>query len=171
MLATLYTKTVLVQTYTTYGLIFARSQQPSAMWRYIVSNKNLQHIIDKQDKAINESTNILARLFRTILRDLNIPYSSLVHSIDLYLDKQQLAVKRSTKEQTREKGNLVKELGNNSLTIKNFVKGLQVLNPVSVEFQVSLKWRRGQITVHRVELNMRDGGLETTENKDDDDEN
>lgn len=123
-----------------------------------MSNKNLQDMLVDPDKKVNESTNILAKLFRTVLYDLNVDYGQLNRNIIAYLDKQQLSVKKSVKEQTREKGNLVKELSSNSLTWNNFVKGLQVINPVSAEIRLTLRWRRGRETIHSVNINVQSLG-------------
>lgn len=123
-----------------------------------MSNKNLQEMLVDPDKKVHESTNILAKLFRTVLYDLNVDYSQLNRNIIAYLDKQQLSVKKSTKEQTREKGNLVKELSSNSLTWNNFVKGLQVINPISAEIRLTLRWRRGRETIHTVNINVQSLG-------------
>lgn len=123
-----------------------------------MSNKNLQDMLVDPDKKVNESTNILAKLFRTVLYDLNVDYGQLNRNIIAYLDKQQLSVKKSVKEQTREKGNLVKELSSNSLTWNNFVKGLQVINPVSAEIRLTLRWRRGRETIHTVNVNVQSLG-------------
>lgn len=123
-----------------------------------MSNKNLQDMLVDPDKKVNESTNILAKLFRTVLYDLNVDYSQLNRNIIAYLDKQQLSVKKSAKEQTREKGNLVKELSSHSLTWNNFVKGLQVINPVSAEIRLTLRWRRGRETIHTVNVNVQSLG-------------
>lgn len=123
-----------------------------------MSNKNLQDMLVDPDKKVNESTNILAKLFRTVLYDLNVDYGQLNRNIIAYLDKQQLSVKKSAKEQTREKGNLVKELSSNSLTWNNFVKGLQVINPVSAEIRLTLRWRRGRETIHTVNVNVQSLG-------------
>lgn len=123
-----------------------------------MSNKNLQDMLVDPDKKVNESTNILAKLFRTVLYDLNVDYSQLNRNIIAYLDKQQLSVRKSAKEQTREKGNLVKELSSHSLTWNNFVKGLQVINPVSAEIRLTLRWRRGRETIHTVNVNVQSLG-------------
>lgn len=119
-----------------------------------MSNKVLQDMLADPEKKTNETNNGLARLFRGILYDLNVDWGRLNRDINRYFDRQQLEVKRSVKEQTRERGNLIKELCGDALTWKNFVKGIQVLNPVSMELQVTLKWRKGIETVHKVNLNV-----------------
>lgn len=120
-----------------------------------MSNKNLQEMLNDPNKKVGESTNILAKLFRTILYDLDVTHGQLHRNILNYLEKQQMSVQKSVKEQTREKGNLVKELASNSLTWRNFVKGLQVINPVSAEIRVTLRWKRGRETSHVVNVNIQ----------------
>ena len=119
-----------------------------------MSNKVLQDLLSDPEKKTNETNNGLARLFRTILYDLNVEWSRLNRDIGRYFDRQQHEVQRSTKEQIRERGNLVKELCGDALTWKNFVKGIQVLNPLSMEIQITLKWRKGIETVHTVNINV-----------------
>ena len=108
------------------------------------------------DKRLGETNNALARLFRTILKDHQVGYDQFSKSITNYLNREQMNAPRSKKDQSREKGNLVKELSGNSLTFKNFIKGLRVLNPVSAELTVTLKWRRGAETVHSIVMNIQD---------------
>lgn len=108
------------------------------------------------DKRLGETNNALARLFRTILKDHQVGYDQFSKSITNYLNREQMNAPRSKKDQSREKGNLVKELSGNSLTFKNFIKGLRVLNPVSAELTITLKWRRGAETVHNIVMNIQD---------------
>lgn len=121
-----------------------------------MSNKDLQEILSSPDKNIAETTNPLARLFRLVLRDHGVGYDQFNRSITAYLNREQQAAERSKKEQSREKGNLVKELSGNSFTFKNFTKGLRVLNPVSAELTLTLKWRRNQESVHTIVMNIQD---------------
>lgn len=119
-------------------------------------------MLNDPNKKVGESTNILAKLFRTILYDLDVTHGQLHRNILNYLEKQQMSVQKSVKEQTREKGNLVKELASNSLTWRNFVKGLQVINPVSAEIRVTLRWKRGRETSHVVNVNIQ--GIDDNDN-------
>lgn len=112
-------------------------------------------MLNDPSKKVGESNNILARLFRTVIFDLNISHEQLSRNIGNYLNRQQSSVARSVKEQTRERGNLVKELAQDALTWKNFIKGLQVLNPVSAEIKLTLKWGRGHETEHKVHIAVR----------------
>lgn len=121
-----------------------------------MSNKELQNIMSSPDKRLGETNNALARLFRTILKDHQVGYDQFSKSITNYLNREQMNAPRSKKDQSREKGNLVKELSGNSLTFKNFIKGLRVLNPVSAELTITLKWRRGTETVHSIVMNIQD---------------
>ena len=121
-----------------------------------MSNKDLQEILSSPDKNLAETTNPLARLFRLVLRDHNVGYDQFNRSISNYLNREQAAASRSKKEQSREKGNLVKELSGDSFTFKNFTKALRVLNPVSAELTLSLKWRRNQVSTHTIIMNIQD---------------
>lgn len=120
------------------------------------------------DKRLSETNNALARLFRTILKDHQVGYDQFSKSITNYLNREQMSIERSKKEQSREKGNLVKELSGNSLTFKNFIKGLRVLNPISAELQITLKWRRNIETTHTIMMNIQDpNDPESNESSDD----
>lgn len=121
-----------------------------------MSNKDLQDILSSPDKRISETTNALARLFRIVAKDHNIGYDQFSKAITKYLMREQQNAPKSKKDQSREKGNLVKELTQNSFTFKNFTKGLRVLNPVSAELTITLKWKRGVETVHSVVMNIQD---------------
>lgn len=119
-----------------------------------MSSKHLQDILESTDKKIGHATNPLARLWRTILYENNIQHGAFDSAITRYLERLEEKNIRSKKEQSREKGNLVKELSGNSLTFKNFVKGLQVLNPKKVRITVDIEWMRGRTTVHHVDLDL-----------------
>lgn len=121
-----------------------------------MSNKDLQEMLSSPDKNLTETTNPLARLFRLVLRDHNVSYEQFNRSMSNYLNREQSAASRSKKEQSREKGNLVKELSGSSFTFKNFTKALRVLNPVSAELTLTLKWRRNQESVHTIIMNIQD---------------
>ena len=121
-----------------------------------MSNKDLQEMLSSPDKHVSETTNALARLFRTILKDHNVGYDQFSKSITGYLNREQTSAPRSKKDQSREKGNLVKELSGSSFTFKNFTKGLRVLNPVTAELHLTLKWRRGQVSTHSIVMNIQD---------------
>lgn len=121
-----------------------------------MSNKDLQEILSSPDKNLAETTNPLARLFRVVLRDHNVGYDQFNRSITRYLNREHEVASRSKKEQSREKGNLVKELAGSSFTFKNFAKGLRVLNPVSAELSITLTWRRNQTTTHTIVMNIQD---------------
>lgn len=122
-----------------------------------MSKDNLIEIVTQHDKGIKGSKNILARLYRKILYDLDTDYGQLDRAIEDYLKRQQMLVPRAGKDQRREKGNIVKELSNDSLTIKNFIKGIMVLNPKSMKLTVEIKWRRGEVTTHSAEMDLDDG--------------
>lgn len=113
-------------------------------------------MLSSPDKHVSETTNALARLFRTILKDHNVGYDQFSKSITGYLNREQTSAPRSKKDQSREKGNLVKELSGSSFTFKNFTKGLRVLNPVTAELHLTLKWRRGQVSTHSIVMNIQD---------------
>lgn len=113
-------------------------------------------MLSSPDKNLTETTNPLARLFRLVLRDHNVSYEQFNRSMSNYLNREQSAASRSKKEQSREKGNLVKELSGSSFTFKNFTKALRVLNPVSAELTLTLKWRRNQESVHTIIMNIQD---------------
>lgn len=121
-----------------------------------MSNKELQELLSSPDKNVTETTNPLARLFRTVLRDHNVGYDQFSRSMTRYLNREQHAAGKSKKEQSHERGNLVKELRGNSFTFKNFAKGLRVLNPVSADLTLTLHWKRGQSTVHTISMNIQD---------------
>ena len=121
-----------------------------------MSNKDLQDILSKSDKQISKTTNALARLYRTVLKDHLVGYDQFSKSINGYLTREQTNAPRSKKDQSREKGNLVKELSQNSFTFKNFTKGLRVLNPITAELTITLKWRRGISSSHSVIMNIQD---------------
>lgn len=121
-----------------------------------MSNKDLQEMLSSPDKNITSTTNPLARLFRTVLMDHNVGADQFTRSINAYLNREHRIANKSKKEQSQEKGNLVKELNGTSFTFKNFAKGLKVLNPISAELTITLHWRRNQTSVHTIHMNIQE---------------
>lgn len=121
-----------------------------------MSNRELQNILSSPDKNVGDTTNALARLYRTVLRDHNMGYDQFSAAITRYLTRASSDGERSREDQMRDKGNLIKELTGDSFTFKNFIKGLKVLNPVSAEIHLILKWKRGRETVHTIVMNIQD---------------
>lgn len=121
-----------------------------------MSNKTLQELLASEDKKVNAARNPLARLWRLVLYENNIQHGAFDSAINRYLERLQNHVKQTNKEQHREKGNLVKELSNDALTFKNFIKGMQVLNPAKVKLTIDIQWQRGRTTRHSVDIDLLD---------------
>lgn len=107
-------------------------------------------IIETPDKGVSAAKGVLAKLFRTILRDLDIRGPEWEKKITQALDDPAGSMPKNSKDRSTLKGNLNKMLKADRLTWKNFQKGLRLLAPKFVKFEVHLTWPNGKTTVHTV---------------------
>mgnify|MGYP000085355068 FL=1 len=114
--------------------------------------KNLKEVIMDHDKQVGMSRNALAKLFRTLLLDLNIKHHDLDQYIVRYLDDPTNAVPRNNKDRSSEKGNLLKQLGKDAITWRIFTKGLKLLRPKQVRLILEFTDQKNITTVHSVDL-------------------
>lgn len=109
-------------------------------------------VVEAEDKLIDHSENLLTFLFRKILTELSIGPKVFAILINDYLDNPHNGIGDKPKDRYNHRGNLIKELGANSITFNVFMKALKVIGAIDVEFVVRLRRR-----------NKRTGELITTE--------
>lgn len=119
-------------------------------------NKQLEGMLEDKDKSVGEATGILSRLFRQILADQNVTAMLWNKMMNAYLDDPRNRVPRDSRGRSSHRGNLNKELLKPNMTWNNFIKGIYFLNPVWAEFKITLKWRTGRYTEHRIAIGEED---------------
>lgn len=134
-----------------------------------MSNKNLSELLRDPEKGVGRATNVVSRLWRTILRDNGVNHSQLNTLIHEHIRKDEKSAALSHKRKSQEKGNLIKELENDKMTFKNLMKGLRVLNPLQVDFTITIKWNRYTTSTHTVQVDMKNSSP-TTDGSDESDD-
>lgn len=98
------------------------------------------------------NTNILGKIFRTILVDLNITPSAFNRLLTNYVNNPLNGVGNTTRDKTNTKSNLSKELKKEKMTWGIFEKAMRFLNPVKAEFKITLTWRKEKVTEHSITI-------------------
>lgn len=124
------------------------------------ASKNLSHILSATNKRITEAKNPLARLYRQILSDLNVSSMAMNNMMAKYLADPRNRIPNDPKRRSSERGNLMKELSKNSITWKVFEKGIRLLGPEEMTFEVHLKWNAKRITIHGLRIRIHDNAIE-----------
>lgn len=115
-------------------------------------SNSLKEIVADTDKQVGQSSNPLAKLYRTILLDKNITHNTIDHYLNQYLDDPIHGIPKNSKDRSSERGNLLKQLGKNSISWKIFTKGLQLLRPRAVRLTLTFTDQRGEVTYHSIDL-------------------
>ena len=102
------------------------------------SKRELKRILNDHTKAVNESKGLLTYLFRHILFDLMIDEKKWNRLMKAYLDNPQNRISKRGNKRSSARGNLNKQLVKRNMTIKNFERGLRLLNPKRVIFKLNL---------------------------------
>ncbi len=106
-------------------------------------------------KTVKKAGNALSSLYHKILYENGVTAAKFEELLSLHKEKVRRGKNSSHINIGSYKGNLKKELLAPKMTWLSFIKGLKVINPVSVEFTVKIKFRTKE-TVHSVEVNLDD---------------
>ena len=128
--------------------------------------KTLKEIIKDTEKDVSSSTNALAKLYRTMLLELGVNAQNIEHFTKRYLDDQEAFKRITAKDRSSVQGNLIKQLGQDSISWKIFMKGINLLRPQKVTFTVTFTDQRGKTTIHSVNLTgIKDDNTEEEEDE------
>lgn len=116
------------------------------------NNDPLKELADNKSKRVFEtkasSNGLLARCFRTILKDLNIRSNKLNELITLYL---KVNFKNSNRvEANNSRGSINKNLSKDEMTFSTFITGLRILGVYKIELNFKLHRINGKVTNHPV---------------------
>ena len=110
---------------------------------------NMKTILTDPNKRIDDSVNVLSRLYRTILHGLGIgPRVFDVH-VKRYLTDPYSGVNQNRDSRNNHRGNLMKELSAPSMSWNVFQKGLCVIGVEEYEMILNIKRRNG-ISKHSI---------------------
>jgi hypothetical protein len=88
----------------------------------------------------------LAALWRQILTDLNIDSSLYEHAVNTWISKQQSS---NPYEQVHRRGNLRRELSDDKMTFKVFVRALKIVGANRVDISIRLTFANKRVTTHQ----------------------
>lgn len=114
--------------------------------------KSLKEVVYDSDKQVGNARNALAKLFRTILLERRITHQNVDHYLQRYLNDPNNYISKNSKDRSSERGNLLKQLGKDTITWKIFIKGLKLLRPRQVKFIIEFTGQDGDKTIHSVDL-------------------
>lgn len=127
-------------------------------------------LLKKTDKGISTSVGILSKVFRTILKDLNIGPEQWIRLMSHYLENPINRVPNNSRGRSSTRGNLNKELTKTNMTWGNFEKGIRFIDAERVEFIVKITDKKGVTSIHNVCLLDHSKGVELPEAIDEDEE-
>lgn len=126
-------------------------------------------ILNNPDKGIGGARNVLARLFRQILRDMGIDQRHWHRLMLRYLNDPRNRIPPNGKDKSSARGNLNKELRRPTMTWKVFNdKAIPFLNPKRVEFDISMTWANGRTTHHKLGMDRSEMHLDEEIDADED---
>lgn len=130
----------------------------------------LSEILEDPNKGIHKTygtDGTLARLFRTILSDLNIGGYQFTLLMTKFLNDPRNNIPDNKQDQTSNRGNLNKEFQKGTMTWKVFCKALRFLQFTRFKVIIQAERADGSITQHDVEVNLQLTEPDTNEYDDD----
>jgi len=122
----------------------------------MMSNDNLTRLLTDQDKGITKthgSNGVLSRLWRQMLKDMNIGPSKFGALLQSYILDPRNRVPNNRKDQISTRGNLTKEFARPQMTWKVFCKALRFLNINKIKFVIEAYHANGQVSLHSTMVN------------------
>lgn len=106
--------------------------------------------IFNRDSVDMGNVNILTKIFRSILVDLNINAASFNRLLTNYVNNPLNGIGTDSRDKTNTKSNLSKELKKDKMTWGVFEKAMRFLNPIKAEFNIKLTWKGDKVTEHNI---------------------
>lgn len=116
----------------------------------------LYRVIAKKNCGVHEATGVLARLWRGIMSDIEMNQDKMHGMLTRWVNDPYNGIPNDNRVKSTERGNLVKELAQPDITWKVFLKGIRVLAPMSVKFEMHFRWSKLSVTVHGFTLKLRE---------------
>lgn len=108
---------------------------------------DLQLFTPKEHKEVPRDDKFLSEIFRQMMFVMNVDTARFQQLMALYIKRSH--VPRNMREISSARGNIKKELMNEKMSWKVFVKGLVFLDIAEFVIAIDLYHRRGDITTHR----------------------
>lgn len=104
---------------------------------------NIKDILSSPTRMTEKSQNLLTQLFRQILVELNIGPKIFETLVKRYLVDPHSGIADDPTARNNHRGNLMKELANNDMTWRVFLKALRVIGVSDFEVVLNIKRRNG----------------------------
>lgn len=108
-----------------------------------MSSSELNRIFSRDDRGYKEAKGILARLYRSIARDLDLGSFEISHHLENFLVDPKSGIIQSPKKRTQARGNYIKKLVAETMSIKSFHDLIKMLKPRGMTITVRLEWEHG----------------------------
>lgn len=119
------------------------------------SNQNKRSLLESRDKGVDTAQNPPARLWRLLLKQLNMHPWRWTQLLDQYLANPRNGIPNNPRDRSSARGNLNKELFKPKLTFTTLLRGLTLLSPRKVKFELHCTWDNGATTVTSVDVMVR----------------
>lgn len=110
------------------------SKDPKETQRY-----KIQRLLTSPDKRVGEASNVLSRLYRIVLAELNIGVERYHKLVSTWLNDPTSGIGKCPSKRSSARGNLNKEILRADMSPNVFLKALRVINVEEVEITVSLR--------------------------------
>lgn len=123
-----------------------------------MSRQELNRIISRDDKAINEVQGPLSVLYRNVLFGLGITGPVIEQQLDRWVNDPNSGVEQTTKKRTQARGNYIKKMIEPHMTWKSFADLIMMLYPKYIRLELQLGWPgedvngNPRVTTHHVTM-------------------
>lgn len=108
----------------------------------------LVDILNDSEAAIGQARGMLAKLYRIVLRDLNVNIYDFERYMSSWLDNPINNIPKYGKERSSERGNVIKEVERENMTWRVFIKHIRFMKIKHMHIQISLTGADDKVTVH-----------------------
>lgn len=117
----------------------------------------LSKMLDDPNKGIHHtfgSVGVLSRLFRTMLKDLEIGGYQFNLLMAKFLNDPRNKIPENKRDQTSNRGNLNKEFQKGTMTWKVFCKAMRFLQVVRFKITIEAERSNGKVSVHHAAVDL-----------------
>lgn len=118
--------------------------------------KKIDKLLSDQSKHLSHSNGFLTFLFRKILHDQNVNVNTWNRLLNQYINRLVNGKPIEGKARSTERNNLCKEVVRSNMTWAVFLKGIRVLNPLSIRITIDIEWRAGAPSSHSIKVLISD---------------
>lgn len=116
--------------------------------------KDLTQIVRSPTKEVSQAKGALTKLWRLILKDVDLDVETLHRLLNKYLDDPENGATDDSVKRSYIRQNFVNALASNYMTWKTFRRALVLLTPLDVEISASIRWTKKFSTISSIKLNV-----------------